>query len=75
MKSVKPERLNPRTYTQERNEEIALDNNKIIQGFLKDVPHDQKWHKVELQVRWEGFHVIIKNKGLKVDGEDIGETR
>jgi hypothetical protein len=73
--TFKPEHLDPKTYTKDRNQEIAHDNNRILQGLLKDVPHDNKDHKVELRVRWEGYTVIIKNKGLKVDGEDIGETR
>lgn len=24
--------------------------------------------------REEGFHVILRNKGLKIDGEDVGES-
>lgn len=41
----------------------AVENNKILQELLKDVPHDNKRHHVEMTVKWEGYHVIIMNKG------------
>jgi hypothetical protein len=72
--TFKPEHLDPKTYTKDRNEEIARDNNRILQELLKDVPQDQKDHIVTIKVRWEGFHVILRNKGLKIDGEDVGES-
>lgn len=66
--------MNRAEATEERNHEIALDNNKIIQKLLQDVPHDKKPHQVEMRVKWNGVHLVILNQGLKVDGEDIGDT-
>lgn len=48
-------------------------NLEILDQLLKDVPHDGEDHVVEIRVRWEGYHVILRNKGLKIDGEDVGE--
>lgn len=55
--------MNRAEATGERNLEIAVDNNKILQELLKDVPQDLKDHTITMRVRWEGYHVIIMNKG------------
>lgn len=55
--------MNQAEATRERNLEIAVENNKILQELLKDVPRDLKDHTITITVRWEGYHVIIMNKG------------
>ncbi len=47
-------------------------NQEILNTVLEDVPEDGKWHHVEMMVRWEGYHVVIRDNGLKVDGESVG---
>ncbi len=66
--------MNQAQATEERNTEIARDNQEILNELLRDVPHDNKAHTIQLQVKWDGYHIILKNKGLKIDGEDVGES-
>jgi hypothetical protein len=46
-------------------------NQEVLQQVLEDVPRDGKDHTVEMQVRWEGYGIILRSKGLKVDGENV----
>jgi hypothetical protein len=47
-------------------------NQEVIEQVLEDVPHDGLDHTVEMRVRREGYGLIIRNRGLKVDGESVG---
>lgn len=46
-------------------------NQEIIELMLEDVPHDRKDHTVEMVVRREGYGLILRERGLKVDGENV----
>lgn len=49
----------------------AVRNQKLWNKVLKDIPHDNKDHIVKIPVRWEGFHVILKDSKLEIDGEMV----
>lgn len=50
---------------------IMENNQEIINQLREYIPHDGKDHTVEMVVRREGYGIILRERGLKVDGENV----
>jgi hypothetical protein len=46
-------------------------NQEILNTLREYIPHDGKDHVVELRVHREGYGLILRERGLKVDGEPV----